>query len=106
MNRIQLGEKIKQLRLTNNLSQAELGKRVGVSYTQIQKYENGSNCILASRLYDLAKALSVDITNFFSCSQMETFDEDILKLVNEYNRIKSKKFRNIVYLLVKSCNEA
>ncbi|UIP93036.1 helix-turn-helix domain-containing protein [Wolbachia endosymbiont of Anopheles demeilloni] len=44
----------------------KLGKRIGVSYRQIQKYENGSNCVLASRLYDLAKALSIDVANFFT----------------------------------------
>lgn len=61
---MQLGKKIKQLRLDRALTQTELGKRIGVSYRQIQKYENGSNCVLASRLYDLAKALSIDVANF------------------------------------------
>ncbi|WP_265015327.1 helix-turn-helix domain-containing protein [Wolbachia endosymbiont (group B) of Camptogramma bilineatum] len=66
MDRIQLGKKIKQLRLDRGLTQTELGKRIGVSYRQIQKYENGSNCVLASRIYDLAKALSIDVANFFT----------------------------------------
>lgn len=103
MNRIQLGQKIKQLRLARNLTQPELGKRVGISYTQIQKYEYGSNDILASRLYDLAEALSIDVVDFFiSAKQHETCDGKILELVKGYSKIKGKKFRDIVYLLVKS----
>ncbi|MDR0773449.1 MAG: helix-turn-helix domain-containing protein [Wolbachia pipientis] len=66
---MQLGKKIKQLRLDRGLTQTELGKRIGVSYRQIQKYENGSNHILASRLYDLAKALSIDVADFFTDMQ-------------------------------------
>ena len=36
------GEKIKYLRLLNNMSQEELGKRVGVQRAAINKYEKGS----------------------------------------------------------------
>ena len=37
-----LGEKIKELRSLSNLSQAELGRRVGVQRAAIQKYEKGT----------------------------------------------------------------
>lgn len=110
---MQLGKKIKQLRLDRGLTQTELGKRIGVSYRQIQKYENGSNHILASRLYDLAKALSINVADFFTdvyADLHETYDEEILKLVKGYNKIKSKRLRRVVYTLVKSfsqsCNES
>lgn len=63
---MELGKKIKELRLYCGLIQTELGKRIGVSYRQIQRYENGSNHILASRLYDLAKALSIIVDDFFT----------------------------------------
>lgn len=36
------GERIKYLRLLNNMSQEELGKRVGVQRAAINKYEKGS----------------------------------------------------------------
>ncbi|WP_419214655.1 helix-turn-helix domain-containing protein [Wolbachia endosymbiont of Rhagoletis cingulata] len=103
---MQLGKKIKQLRLDRGLTQTELGKRIGVSYRQIQRYENGSNCILASRLYDLAKALSIDVADFFTDMHAETYDEEILKLVKGYNEIKSKRLRSVVYILVKSFSQS
>jgi transcriptional regulator with XRE-family HTH domain len=42
-----------------------LGKAVGVSFQQIQKYEKGTNRIGASRLQKLAHALQVPIAYFF-----------------------------------------
>ncbi|EAL58173.1 DNA-binding protein, putative [Wolbachia endosymbiont of Drosophila ananassae] len=37
---MELGKKIKELRLYCGLTQTELGKKIGVSYRQIQRYEN------------------------------------------------------------------
>ncbi|UPA55191.1 helix-turn-helix domain-containing protein [Wolbachia pipientis] len=106
---MELGKKIKELRLYCGLTQTELGKRIGVSYRQIQRYENGSNCILASRLYDLAKALSINVADFFTdvhYDSHEAYDEEILKLVKGYNEIKSKRLRSVVYILVKSFSQS
>ena len=40
-----IGKKIYSLRLDNNMSQSELGKKIGVSAQQLQKYENAKNRI-------------------------------------------------------------
>jgi transcriptional regulator with XRE-family HTH domain len=48
-----------------NLSQRELGNAIGVSFQQIQKYENGSNRIAAADLLQFATSLAVPITYFF-----------------------------------------
>jgi transcriptional regulator with XRE-family HTH domain len=47
------------------LSQTELGKRLGVTYQQIQKYEHGTNALAADRLAQVAEVLSVPISYFF-----------------------------------------
>lgn len=47
------------------LSQEQLAAAVGVTFQQIQKYERGSNRVSASRLYDVARVLGVDIGFFF-----------------------------------------
>ena len=110
--RVQLGKKIKEYRLARRLTQAELGKRVGVSYTQVQKYENGSNYISAGRLYGLAVALSIDVISFFTdipsdqeLNETSSDDGEILALIRKYSKIKSKRSRRIVYLLVKSFSQ-
>jgi len=40
-----IAKKIYSFRLDNNMSQAELAKKIGVSAQQLQKYENAKNKI-------------------------------------------------------------
>lgn len=47
------------------LSQEQLGEAVRVTFQQIQKYERGHNRVSASRLYDIASVLGVDVSFFF-----------------------------------------
>jgi transcriptional regulator with XRE-family HTH domain len=48
------------------MSQSDLADMVGVKFQQIQKYETGTNRVSASRLWQIAIALEVPITYFFS----------------------------------------
>jgi transcriptional regulator with XRE-family HTH domain len=47
------------------MSQTELGQAIGVTFQQVQKYENGSNRISASRLGNIASTLQVPVSFFF-----------------------------------------
>ena len=47
------------------MNQAKLGEALGVSYQQMQKYENGTNRISASRLFGISRVLDVPIQYFF-----------------------------------------
>ncbi len=60
-----IGKKIYSLRLENNMSQSELGKKIGVSAQQLQKHENAKNRISAARLSLIAKVLDKDISYFY-----------------------------------------
>ena len=60
-----IGKKIYSLRLDNNMSQSELGKKIGVSAQQLQKYENAKNRISAARLSLIATILDKDISYFY-----------------------------------------
>jgi transcriptional regulator with XRE-family HTH domain len=59
-----LGEKIRTRRVVAGMSQAELGKALGITFQQIQKYEKGVNRVSAVRLEQIAKALSESISYF------------------------------------------
>jgi transcriptional regulator with XRE-family HTH domain len=37
------------------MSQHALGKALGITFQQIQKYENGTNCISAARRFESAR---------------------------------------------------
>lgn len=54
-----VGRTIRMLRLSKGISQGALGRRLGVSFQQVQKYENGSNRVGAGRLAQIAMALDV-----------------------------------------------
>jgi DNA-binding transcriptional regulator YiaG len=54
-----VGERIRLLRKRRKMSQSDLGQALGVTFQQIQKYENGKNRVGASRLHLIATALDV-----------------------------------------------
>jgi transcriptional regulator with XRE-family HTH domain len=61
-----VGARVKAARLSKGVSQAALAQRVGLTFQQIQKYERGDNRISASKLVQIAGALSVLPMEFLS----------------------------------------
>ncbi len=59
-----VGRRIRERRNALGMSQEKLAA-LGISFQQVHKYETGSNRVAASRLWDIAKALEVDIGYFF-----------------------------------------
>jgi transcriptional regulator with XRE-family HTH domain len=47
------------------VSQMAVGEHIGVSFQQIQKYENGSNRVSVGNLHAMAKIYGMPITWFF-----------------------------------------
>jgi len=60
-----VGRRVRERRREIGMSQEKLGNVLGVSFQQIQKYENGTNRVSASRLWDITEALEVDLAYFF-----------------------------------------
>ena len=60
-----VGQNIRICRLQKGLSQGELGRRIGVTFQQVQKYEKGANRVGASRLTQIADVLGVPIPTLF-----------------------------------------
>lgn len=51
-------------RKDRGMTQSALGDAVGVSFQQIQKYENAQNRVAVSRLIHIARALNCKTTDF------------------------------------------
>ena len=47
------------------MSQERLGRELGVSFQQIQKYESGVNRVSAARLFSICQALNVSLSSMF-----------------------------------------
>ena len=62
----QVGARVRMRRLTLEMSRTKVGEALDISYQQVQKYENGTNRISASRLQQLANLLGVRPGDFFA----------------------------------------
>ncbi|NNK16687.1 MAG: helix-turn-helix transcriptional regulator [Sulfitobacter sp.] len=62
---VHVGQRIRQRRWLTGMTQQRLAELVGIKFQQIQKYETGANRVSASRLWDIAEALGVDVSFFF-----------------------------------------
>lgn len=76
---VYVGKRLRLKRTLLGLSQESLGKAIGVTFQQIQKYERGINRMGASRLYDFARALGTSVSYFF-----EGFSEDAATAYGAY----------------------
>lgn len=56
---VAIGFRMKQSRVRSGVSQEALGEHLGITFQQIQKYENGKNRIAASTLVMIADFLQV-----------------------------------------------
>lgn len=62
---VEVGKRIRAHRLWRGLSQGALGRALGMTFQQIQKYEKGTNRVSASRIVEIAKVFGVPPANLF-----------------------------------------
>ena len=62
---VQIGHRLKELRIQSGVSQRELGEMLGVGFQQIQRYEGGENRLAGSTLWEISQKFGVPITWFF-----------------------------------------
>ena len=63
---VYVGTRLKHFRILKGMTQEALGEAEGITFQQVQKYENGTNRIAASRLYSFAKILNIKADDFFA----------------------------------------
>lgn len=103
----ELGSKIRQLRQSAGFSQEGLAELVGVSFQQIQKYENGQTTLNVLKLQQLAQALKVSVTEFFDSTPSHSIrltpDED--QLLQAFRKVKNGELRGSILKLVGNLNK-
>lgn len=104
---VHVGTQLKMVRLLRGLSQQKVAQLVGVSFQQIQKYEEGRNRISASRLYDFSLVLKVPAARFFDgtergSGQSMNFSEEEAKFIAAFSRIEAPELRAIFGELITS----
>jgi transcriptional regulator with XRE-family HTH domain len=110
----EIAKRVRTRRLELTISQTELGKRCGVTFQQIQKYESGANRIGAGRLVAIAEALEVPASYFFATapsvvnskgeSTESLFDylqnPNTVRIVKGLKKIQSRNLRALLVQLV------
>ncbi|MFH1687737.1 MAG: XRE family transcriptional regulator [bacterium] len=69
--KLEIGHKIKALRLASDLTQEELANRAGLSKGFISQLENDQTSVQIDTLSDMLEALGISLSDFFSESNVE-----------------------------------
>ena len=117
---IHVGSRVRLRRTILRMSQEKLADQLGITFQQVQKYENGSNRVGASRLYAIAQILAVEVAYFYEgyegkvvydtpkiAENMENIDQHLksretIDLVKSYYGIADKAVRRKVLDMIKS----
>ena len=109
-----VGNRVRMRRKMQGMTQEKLGKALGLTFQQVQKYEKGTNRIGASRLQHIASIQQVAISFFFedapgqssildeACDDVSGFlaTSDGLALTKAYMQIENGKLRRSIVALV------
>ena len=121
-----IGQRIYLRRNMMGMTQTDLARRSGVTFQQIQKYENASNRITASRLFLLSLAMETPVAFFFQglpgnimpqsrtkyksyhVGEPESDDplakNESLELINLYWKLSSDSQRKVVMQMLLTLN--
>ena len=101
-----LGERIRRRRRELGLSQSALGGKLGITFQQVQKYENGTNRVSATMLIKLSDALAMSVTELLHevdpAAQAVDVESQGAQLLEAFAKIRSAELRTAVLVLVAS----
>ena len=122
---LHVGARIKIKRTILGLSQTQLATALGVSFQQVQKYENGKNRISASKLFVAARFLNEPPEYFFGgimtvAGETDSFapvkglggarpsvpENEALRAMRAYGSIKSEASRLAMRRLMRAVGDA
>jgi transcriptional regulator with XRE-family HTH domain len=107
-----VGKRVRARRTELGMSQTQLAEILKITFQQVQKYERGVNRVTCSRLSEIASALNVPITFFFSEPAMRAakrqpiYDLEIgeiadgRRLLTAFQRLPNRAFKlHVIELL-------
>jgi transcriptional regulator with XRE-family HTH domain len=114
-----IGTRIRTRRLGLSYSQTDLADHLGLSFQQVQKYENGTNRVSGGRLEQIATFLKTDRDFFYpdkphngsappEVSLMDDFisTKDGIMIARAFVRIKSPEVRHVIAQSIAKISEA
>lgn len=99
------GRTLEYFRKLTGVSQAELGKALGVSAQQIQKYESGINRVSVGRAKRISQALDVPLMILLDVADRRKdwrLDRLTQQMIRDFQRIDEPAVRKQVAALIKA----
>ena len=98
---VHVGQRLRLLRKLKKFSQEALAHEAGVTFQQVQKYENGANRISASKIWVFAGMLGVTPGAFFEGlpRDAEAIDLDQTKALAFINTIEGHRLVDVALRL-------
>jgi transcriptional regulator with XRE-family HTH domain len=107
-----IGRNIRFCRIESGMSQTALAESIGVTFQQLQKYENAVNRVSASRLIRIARALDVPVPFFWAdhadaaasdlASRLPGMPESRRRLTRAVSRITDREILTLVTKLIEA----
>lgn len=91
----EIGAIIRNRRKELGLSQEQLSEKIGISYQQIQRYENGGSMLNVENVQRVAKALAIPVTQLFEGSANPVADDDAIVIATPDEKSLIKHFKQI-----------
>ncbi|WP_341814033.1 helix-turn-helix domain-containing protein [Wolbachia endosymbiont (group B) of Dendrolimus pini] len=98
----QIGKKIKEWRAVREYTQKDLAEKMTTTRDEVSNYEQGRVAVPLDKLYEIAKALSINIMDLLELTE-DADDKVVPDLIKEYKKIESQELRNA---LIKSLFES
>ena len=100
----EIGGRIKKRRIELGISQEKLADLLGVTYQQVQRYENGTNRLNVENIQLIADILSLPVSHFFAADEILMVAEetpaylsaDESKLLRYFRKIENSSFKDLV----------
>ncbi len=89
----QIGKKIKEWRLVREYTQKDLAEKMNTTRDEISNYEQGRTAVPLDKLYEVAEALSINITDLL-IEEGSKVKNELPDLIKEYKEIESQELRN------------
>ena len=95
-----VGEKIREYRKKNNMTQKELGKKIGVKNNTISAYERGAISPEQDMLFELSKVFNISISDLFP--QKENATDELDRALNMAKNLNTKDVEFLNALIEKT----
>ena len=109
---VHVGRQLRLARELAGLTQTDIGRKLGMSFQVVQKYEQGEIRVSASRLFQLSTLMDKPVAYFFAGFELgaeaqNEMEHDEIDLVRAFRLIRSPELRQCLQRLLREiCSES